>query len=155
MAEDQFHFNVNRKTLAKMLENIVADNIVNKKLMVDYLTRVIMKGNNGHNFLMALTDTFPQILFKPGDKVRILRKNLWYAMDDEKSREAGHIEGDGIYIVINKVNTTDLDCYSGVLTFIDSHGNQAIRELDFNHDVIMMDNTVKVCTPASLPGDII
>jgi hypothetical protein len=138
-----------------MLENIVADNVVNKKLMVNYLTRIIMKGNNGHNFLMALTDTFPKILFKPGDRVRIFRRNLWYSMDDDKSREAGYIEGDGIYITIKEINTTDIECYTGTVTFIDSSGHETTRELEFNHNVIMMDNTVKVCTPVSLPGNII
>ncbi len=44
MAQDQFHFNVTTKTMQKILESVVTDHIANKKLMIDYLTRIIMKG---------------------------------------------------------------------------------------------------------------
>ena len=155
MAQDQFHFNVTTKTMQKILESVVTDHIANKKLMIDYLTRIIMKGNNGENFFMALTDTFPEIIFKPGDKVRIMRKTLWYSIDDEKSREQGYIEGDGIYAVIKEINSTDINCYIGVISFIDTHGQESNREIEFNHNTIMMDNTIKLSMPTVLPGNII
>jgi hypothetical protein len=155
MSIKQFQVTITTETLAKMLDNIVVNNVADKKLMVSYLTRVIMKSNNGNDFFMALTNTFPEIIFKPGDRVRVLRSSLWYNIDDDKSIEAGFISGEGMYVTIQKINKAAADCYSGVLTFIDKSGSVTTREMDFNNEFILMDNTIELSKPSMLPGDII
>lgn len=155
MAQDQFHVTINTDTLAKMLDNIVVDNLPNKNLMVSYLTKIIMKGLNGTEFFMALTDTFPQILFKPGDKVRVNLKSLYYNIDVAKSMEQGYIISDGIYATITGVDDSSINCYRASITFIDKSGSQETRHTEFNNDVIMMDNTVIPSVPAYLLGDLI
>lgn len=155
MAQDQFHVSINTDTLAKMLDNIVVNNLPNKKLMISYLTKIIMKGYNGSEFFMALTDTFPQILFKPGDKVRINLKSLYYNIDTAKSIEQGYIISDGIYATITGVDDASVNCYRATVTFINKSGSQETRDTEFNNDVIMMDNTVIPSVPARLLGDLI
>ena len=155
MAQDQFNITLNSKTLAKMLDNILVDSLPDKKLMVSYLTRIISRGSNANDFFMALTDTFPRIHFSRGDTVRVIRKSLYYSMDDDKSREAGYIDGDGIYVKITGTDYTCSECYTGTVTFIDPTGNVSTRELDFNNAIILMDNTIKVSAPELLPGDLI
>ena len=155
MAQDQFSVTINDETLSKIVQNMLVDNLPNKNVMVDYLTRLIMRGANGNDFFMALTDTFPKILFKSGDKVRIRRKTLWYNIDDKLSEEIGYIEGDGIYVYIKEINPVNSNCYQGVVTYIDPGGNTETREASFNNDVILMDNTIKIASPGILPGDLI
>jgi hypothetical protein len=155
MAQDQINVVINDETLSKIIQNMLADSLPYKNLMVDYLTKVIMKGDNGNNFFMALTNTFPQILFKPGDKVRIKRKTLWYNIDDKLSEEIGYIEGDGIYVYIKGINPVNRDCYQGLVTYIDPAGNTETRETSFNNDVVLIDNTIKIASPDILPGDLI
>lgn len=155
MAQDQFSVIINDETLSKIVQNMLVDNLPNKNVMVDYLTRLIMRGANGNDFFMALTDTFPEILFRPGDKVRIKRKTLWYNIDDKLSEEIGYIEGDGIYVYIKEINHISSSCYQGVVTYIDPAGNTETRETSFNNDVILMDNTIKISAPSILPGDLI
>jgi hypothetical protein len=155
MAQDQFNVTINDETLSKIVQNMLVDTLPDKNLMIDYLTRLIMKGDNGANFFMALTNTFPDILFKPGDKVRIRRKTLWYNIDDKQTEEVGYIEGDGIYVYIKEINHVNSNCYQGVVTYIDPAGNTESRETSFNNDVILMDNTIKISAPNILPGDLI
>lgn len=155
MAQDQFSITINKETLSKMVDNILVDSLPNKKLMSNYLTRIISRGNNGNDFFMALTDTFPKIYFNRGDTVRILRKSLYYSIDDQKSIEAGYINGDGIYVKITGTDYTCRDCYTGTVTFIDLPGNITTRELEFNNDIILMDNTIQVSLPDILPANLI
>lgn len=155
MAQDQFNITLNSKTLAKMLDNILVDSLPDKKLMVSYLTRIISRGNNATDFFMALTDTFPRIHFSRGDTVRVIRKSLYYSIDDQKSIDAGYIDGDGIYVKITGTDYTCSDCYTGTITFIDLNGNVSTRELDFNNNIILIDNTIKPSMPDMLPGDLI
>lgn len=155
MAQDQFHVSISSSTLSKMLDNIVVDNLPNKPLMISYLTRVIMKGYNGTEFFMSLTDTFPEILFKPGDKIRINKESLYYNIDVEESIAKGYMLLDGIYAVITEVDPTSTNCYHASVTFVNKSGSIETRNTEFNNDVILMDNTVIPSKPACLPGDII
>jgi hypothetical protein len=155
MAYDQFNVIINNNTLAKILDNTVVDNLPDKKLMVDFLVRIIMKSNNGNDFFMALTNTFPKVLFQPGDKVRIKRSTLWYSINNEASVEAGYIEGDGVYAYIKEVNHASSQPYTACVTFIDHIGHIETRETDISNDAILMDNTILVSKPSTLPGDII
>jgi hypothetical protein len=138
-----------------MLDNIVVDNLPNKPLMISYLTRVIMKGYNGTEFLMSLTDTFPEILFKLGDKVRINKESLYYNIDVEESIAKGYMLLDGIYAVITEVDPTSTNCYHASVTFVNKSGSVETRNTEFNNDVILMDNTIKIASPGILPGDLI
>lgn len=155
MAHDQFNVIINNNTLAKILENMLVDNLPDKKLMINFLVRIIMKSNNGNDFFMALTDTFPKVLFQPGDKVRIKRATLWYNIDDAASTAAGYIEGNGIYVHIKEVNHASSQPYTVHVTFIDKLGTIETRETDIANDVILMDNTILVSKPSTLPGDVI
>jgi hypothetical protein len=155
MAYDQFSVIINNDTLAKILDNIVVDHLPDKKLMVDFLVRIIMKSNNGNDFFMALTNTFPKVLFQPGDKVRIKRGSLWYNIDNEASKAAGYIEGDGIYAYIKEVNHASSQPYTACVTFMDKVGTIETRETEIANNVILMDNTILVSKPSTLPGDII
>jgi hypothetical protein len=155
MAQDQFHVSISSSTLSKMLDNIVVDNLPNKPLMISYLTRVIMKGYNGTEFFMSLTDTFPEILFKLGDKVRINQKSLYYNIDVEESTAQGYMLLDGIYAVITEVDPTSTNCYHGSVTFVNKSGSVETRNTEFNNDIILMDNTIKIASPGILPGDLI
>lgn len=155
MAQDQFHVSISSSTLSKMLDNIVVDNLPNKPLMISYLTRVIMKGYNGTEFFMSLTDTFPEILFKLGDKVRINQKSLYYNIDVEESTAQGYMLLDGIYAVITEVDPTSTNCYHASVTFVNNSGSVETRNTEFNNDVILMDNTIKIASPGILPGDLI
>ena len=155
MAQDQFHVSISSSTLSKMLDNIVVDNLPNKPLMISYLTRVIMKGYNGTEFFMSLTDTFPEILFKLGDKVRINQKSLYYNIDVEESTAQGYMLLDGIYAVITEVDPTSTNCYHASVTFVNKSGSVETRNTEFNNDVILVDNTIKIASPGILPGDLI
>lgn len=155
MAQDQFNVQISMKTLAKMVDNILVDNLPNKKLMVNFMTRIISKGYNGNDFFMALTDTFPRINYRCGDVVRIKRSSVYYGINDQRSAEEGYIVGDGIYVRITNLDYTCATCYTGTVTYIDTGDNVCTRELDFSNDVILMDNTVKITRPELLPADLI
>lgn len=157
MAQDQFNVVINNDTLAQILENMLGNGLPDKKLMVNFLSKIIMKSNSGGDFFMALTNTFPEILFKPGDKVRIRRRTLWYNIDDDASTMAGYIEGEGIYAVIKQVNYASSLCYTASVTFIDKSNTIDIRETEINNDVILIDNTIMISSPSMLPlpGDLI
>jgi hypothetical protein len=155
MAQDQFNVIINQNTLGKILENTLVDALPDKKLMINFFVKIIMKSNYGNDFFMALTNTFPTVLFKPGDKVRIKRGSLWYNIDDQQSIEAGYIEGDGIYADIKEVNEASSQCYTVSVTFIDKAGSIETRQTDISNDSILMDNTIKISKPESLPGHVI
>lgn len=155
MAQDQFHVSINSNTLAKILDSIITDNLPDKNLMLLYLTRIIMKGYNGNEFFMALTNTFPEILFKPGDKVRINLQSLYYNIDVPESTAQGYIIGDGIYATINKIDRTSTNCYHASVTYISKSGCTETRDTEFNNDVILMDNTIIPSKPTCTLGDII
>jgi hypothetical protein len=155
MAQDQFSVTINKETLSKILDNILVNSLPDKDLMVQYLAKLIMKGYAGNDFFMALTNTFPEIKFRPGDKVRIATETLYYNIDVDRSIEEGYIIDHGIYVEVTSIDPVSCNCYKGIVRFIDKSNTFQKREMEFNPDCILMDNTIVPAKPAIVPGDLI
>jgi len=155
MAQDQFNVSINNETLSKILDNILVNSLPDKDLMVQYLAKLIMKGYNGSDFFMALTNTFPEIKFRPGDKVRIAHETLYYNINVDRSIEEGYIVGKGIYVEVTSIDHVSSNCYKGMVHFIDKGNTFQCREMEFNSDCILMDNTIIPAKPIIVPGDLI
>jgi hypothetical protein len=155
MAQDQFNVSINKETLSKILDNILVNSLPDKDLMVQYLAKLIMKGYNGGDFFMALTNTFPHIKFRIGDKIRIATEGIYYSIDMDRSIEEGYIVDKGIYVEIYSIDPVSSNCYKGMVHFIDKGNTFQCREMEFNSDCILMDNTIIPAKPIIVPGDLI